>query len=616
MSASVLLLILGLAGCRTWLHRIEPPPVPPPTGGVTGLPPAPATREYVLARLAMDGGDPVQADGHLRAALGLDPGDPELEVALAQVALAQGQRERAIRILEACAAAHPSDETVHVALGRTLLAMDRSVEAASVFRSQVQSGREESWAGLVEAWIRAGDREKAGAALAEWVAKAPPDVHGRWVRANQAIRLGAFCIAHDDLRVVLEERGAEKPFLDAYLGAARGCGRYRSALILLVRMTQAEPANADLYRHLAVLATEVGDPFLACEAWRQLDRLTGDPDVLLPAADAFIAAGRPMEALELLARVPAAAPGLRFHQARGMVALGDPKGALALYADEALALSTAREVQQVASMLGAIGRWEEAATVLQKGIDTLGPSREMSVDLARIHLRQGRETEAWDVLAQVRGPFPGADRLDRATLLVERGDVDGALAVLSTADVAWSDNAVFLGEAARIAVQAGRSAEAGEILESLHHRFPADPEVARLRGYVAMEAGQGEDAVRLYRLALALDPKAGIVQNDLAFTLAMLDRSLDEAAGLALDALEGDPANASYLDTLGWVYVRQGRLDEAIVELRHAVWMKPERRVLLEHLATALAAADRSAEAITVENRIRALRASEKEKHP
>jgi Tfp pilus assembly protein PilF len=46
--------------------------------------------------------------------------------------------------------------------------------------------------------------------------------------------------------------------------------------------------------------------------------------------------------------------------------------------------------------------------------------------------------------------------------------------------------------------------------------------------------------------------------------------NLDEAEVLIRRALELDPGNGAYMDSLGWVFYRQGRHEEALVELLRA----------------------------------------------
>ncbi len=44
------------------------------------------------------------------------------------------------------------------------------------------------------------------------------------------------------------------------------------------------------------------------------------------------------------------------------------------------------------------------------------------------------------------------------------------------------------------------------------------------------------------------------------------------------------PDEGAYVDSLGWVYYRMGRLDEAVRHLERAVELMPDDAVILEHL--------------------------------
>jgi len=595
-------------GCRGYLHRVEPPVVSPLRQDAADLTPA-VLREVALARVAWEEGNLDEAAAHLRLAVALDPSDAHLRVLEARLATEKGERERASRILEAASEAFPQDVEVLSAWGRALLNDDCAAQAVIPLRTAALSGGgTDAWAGLLQALVASADPDGARHALDEWVVAESPDADGRWERASLAMRLGDACHAMDDLSVLVDVRGAEPFLLDPYIGAARVCVRYRTAQNQLLDLTRSEPSSTALWERLARFCGEIHDPVCAADAWSHLERLTEDvsSDLLLAQAAALGDAGRPSEALAVLDRVPADAPGARYQRARALRALGDPKAAWKLYA-RGESLSFQPEVRLLAEILVDVGRREEAATVLEKGIAALGPLHGMVRDLARIRLEQRRPEDAWAVLTRAAEVFPGAVRMEQATLLAESGDLGGALSAAREADAQHPESSVFLGEVVRLLVGASRLPEAKVALDALRSRFPADADVARMEGFLAQREGRTDDAIRWYRSAVALDARSPEARNDLAFTLAEAGQSLDEAARFAVDALEWDPANPSFLDTLGWVYRKQGRFAEAIVELRRAVWLEPENRTFLGHLVVVYEAAGRRPEAAAVQARIDAI---------
>jgi predicted Zn-dependent protease len=73
---------------------------------------------------------------------------------------------------------------------------------------------------------------------------------------------------------------------------------------------------------------------------------------------------------------------------------------------------------------------------------------------------------------------------------------------------------------------------------------------------------------------------------------------LPESLGLITKALELSPENGAYLDSLGWVYFRMGRLAEAEENLRRAVAKTQSDATVHDHLAQVLMAESKVQEAI------------------
>jgi tetratricopeptide (TPR) repeat protein len=75
-------------------------------------------------------------------------------------------------------------------------------------------------------------------------------------------------------------------------------------------------------------------------------------------------------------------------------------------------------------------------------------------------------------------------------------------------------------------------------------------------------------------------------------------QNLTEAVQLIKRALDLDPQNGYFVDSLGWVYYQQGRYAEALNELQRAVSLAKEDPVILDHLADAYIKTGRTDDAI------------------
>ena len=75
--------------------------------------------------------------------------------------------------------------------------------------------------------------------------------------------------------------------------------------------------------------------------------------------------------------------------------------------------------------------------------------------------------------------------------------------------------------------------------------------------------------------------------------------NLDEAGQLIRRALEMEPGNGAYVDSLGWLYFKQGKFEEALTELLRAAELLPEPdAVVFEHIGDAYDKLGRNAEAV------------------
>jgi tetratricopeptide (TPR) repeat protein len=119
-------------------------------------------------------------------------------------------------------------------------------------------------------------------------------------------------------------------------------------------------------------------------------------------------------------------------------------------------------------------------------------------------------------------------------------------------------------------------------------------------GATAEQAGLYDKAADLLRKSIALDPaNAAEACNYLGYMWADHNMNLDEAETMIKRALEIDPNNASYLDSLGWVEFRKGEFDQALNNLlRAAKTAGHDDPVVFEHIGDAYLKLNRISEAV------------------
>jgi Flp pilus assembly protein TadD len=95
---------------------------------------------------------------------------------------------------------------------------------------------------------------------------------------------------------------------------------------------------------------------------------------------------------------------------------------------------------------------------------------------------------------------------------------------------------------------------------------------------------------------VALEPEAVAARNNLALTLEQRGQ-LEEALAVAQAAYARAESNAVVMDTLGWLYLRAGRVDRAVALLEKARRVSPEGADSRYHLAIAYRESGRTSEA-------------------
>jgi tetratricopeptide (TPR) repeat protein len=105
-------------------------------------------------------------------------------------------------------------------------------------------------------------------------------------------------------------------------------------------------------------------------------------------------------------------------------------------------------------------------------------------------------------------------------------------------------------------------------------------------GTAAEQAGQYVKATELFRKSIELDPSnAARSYNYLGYMWIERSENLEEAGQFIHRALEMEPSNGAYVDSLGWLYFRLGKYDEALTELLRAAELLPEPdSVVYEHI--------------------------------
>jgi len=98
--------------------------------------------------------------------------------------------------------------------------------------------------------------------------------------------------------------------------------------------------------------------------------------------------------------------------------------------------------------------------------------------------------------------------------------------------------------------------------------------------------------------AVELNPKNAAALNYLGYTYAEMGVQLDEAERLIRRALEIEPDDGFYVDSLGWVYYQRGDYRHAVEQLERAVELAGDDPTVAEHLGDAYGRAGKPRDAL------------------
>lgn len=113
---------------------------------------------------------------------------------------------------------------------------------------------------------------------------------------------------------------------------------------------------------------------------------------------------------------------------------------------------------------------------------------------------------------------------------------------------------------------------------------PDNPMYKFYLGAAMDRSGKRDEAIKVLESIVAADPQ-GIPEafNYLGYIYVEKNENLDRAIELIRKALEEDPENGAYMDSLAWAYFKKGMIKEALAEIEKALETMPDDPTIREH---------------------------------
>ena len=206
---------------------------------------------------------------------------------------------------------------------------------------------------------------------------------------------------------------------------------------------------------------------------------------------------------------------------------------------------------------------------------------------------------AMQILAQVSPDNPNYDKSlsFRVQIASEIGDTLAARAIVREARERFPDRREFAGLEAALKDKAGDTAGAAKTLEEALVTWPDDLDLLYRYGVALEKLKRRDEAKTTMERIVAKDATHPDALNYLGYSLAEEGRDLERALGMIEKALEKEPDNPFFLDSLAWTLYKLKRLDEALTTIEKAIAHKVKDAIIWEHYGDIAAAAGRRTEA-------------------
>lgn len=548
---------------------------------------------YALAELAqlyarLERGD--DARDAAERAIAVEPGQPEAHWVLGMLDMAQAgsqgetgspDREvlvRAIDHFRKALPARPFDTSVHITLGRLYLQTGQPAEAVEALDAAYQrdAGALEAGLLLAQALDQTGDRTRALEVVSTVLDSEPRFFRARLVQADLLERLRRWSDAAQSYGLAADENPRATELRVRQAAALLNADRSAEALDLLVDVVDARPGDLQARYLLAQAQRDQGDLDAAEQTGRALAAMAPtDNRGAVVLSHVYADRRDHARVIEVLT------PVVRARE-------GDESGPASL----GLLL-------RLAGAHLSLGQFDAAVDLLEQA------RRDRTDVMLDTYLLQAlvaarRYDDALTLGQDVRAARPADPLPERliAQALQGLGRTDEAVELLTTQRNQRPDDAMALVALANVLSSADRHEASIAVIEEGTPRFDDDVVYWFQRGAVYERADRHDVAEQSFRRALAINPRHAQSLNYLGYMLADRGERLDEAVLLITQALEIEPDNGSYLDSLGWAYFKQGKLDLARTHLQRAADLLPSNSVIQDHLGDVLLALGDSAGAV------------------
>lgn len=495
------------------------------------------------------------------------------------------------------------DEAVEP-LGRLLDALDAKTAARFTTGEQdliLGPDAGEAYRRFGEVFFNTRNYDRSIVAFRRSMAYDPDDPQTPLLLAQALLRSSKGDEALELLEPIVAARPIGRLAFDVLAQILTALGREGEIVGRLEAARQADPKNVLLAYALAERYEKAGEIGRARALYTQVITDQPDPQGIAALSDSLRREGKFAELLQLFESV--------MIRPAGRIAIEPQIKLIATEAEASASLLDAgiELMRADPPKLGPGGRLVlvEVATRAERPeklveLDRLNVVRDPSptsyTELATTLAAAGEHAEAIEVIEELLRKFPQLAEEPRILGMLgmnqfQAGRVEAALET-GRAMLAKDEDDFGAIELIGFALnRLNRTDEAIALYQDVLERFADNDDATRLAHiwlssvYSARDEPEKAEAELLG--LLERDPEDAWINNDLGYLWAERDKNLERAEAMTRKAVSQEPENGSYLDSLGWVLFKRGKLDEAIANLEKAARLKRSDATILDHLGDA-----------------------------
>ena len=483
---------------------------------------------YTQSQIALKEGRLDEAIDELSTAVELDPQTPYLQVELAQLYLRKKEPQIALEILNRVLAEHPEDVQALVLQGNVNQSMKNMEAAAQAYEKAIalDAKQERVYLMLGGIYMDAGNYDEAFRVYSQLVQHFPGSYAGRFFLGKIYALQGKQDLAELEFINALELEPELEEARIELLELYKASSDDEKALRMYLEILAYNPDNVDVSLELALFYHYRGFQEESREILAALGaKSLQEPEILRSVVQKYLDPEDHDNAIIVL---------------KGMLA-GAP------------------ESSEINYLLGVAydGLQDEEASVR--------------------HLLKVKADSRFFENAVVH-----------ITAIYQEGDnPEQAIAYLAATLEKHPDNTEFLLYMGSLYEEQEQFAAAEQVLLK---GIAIDPGHVRLHfrlGVVYDKWQRKEDSIREMKKVIELDPENANALNYLGYTYADMGIHLREAEMLIKEAMKHKPDDGYITDSLGWVYFKMGRYEEALTYLTKAAELTPDDPIIMEHVGDA-----------------------------